>query len=620
MLRSVGDALGNCARHQALLDEAFAAQVSYLSTGSWYQHRHYNHLYFADTEKGFPPSNADALARAEISALQPLSFRATSWTAGDDKFFRERVRYLMELRLSNELVAAIPPEDWTSRKDELDAQLRQIHEKPDCDLIPPDDTMRSPAMDSFWKDVELDCKARLGFSAAEFRLRWLNHASCHLRSNEPWTAAEDKDLLKVAAKHHFMNWKAIAKDVNSGRSAVDLLRRYQTRWNSALQKSKWSEADDQELLNAVELFGDGNWVEIAHFLGHRQAIQCLHRYNKNLRPGLRHHSFSREEDKLLLLGVHAYGTSQWSKIRKYCFSEARFDTALRERHVNVLGRGFQVRPWTDAENDRLLSYVDAHGPGRWVIVAKAAMKDTRSAVQCWKQWRKLRKTEAEQHVERVMLSRTYAHGRSRHFSRKRKGDNGGSSGGHDDDAEDANDNSTLREQSHGDVEPCRQDKDGSTSAAGAEVAESLALGSGAETHVVRAGEVSRVERLGLKLGVGDIHRVRSTVSYRRNDADTGSRTGDSGDAGDSAEGFSDSEGEGEAGVGGARRAGPSRRIIRRVRFSESEVVALESYFRKDSYPSSDEIRHLARRLSTSIVRIRRWFQRARNKVAAQQRS
>ena len=50
---------------------------------------------------------------------------------------------------------------------------------------------------------------------------------------------------------------------------------------------KWTEEEDRRLREIVETFGAKNWKRLAMLLGTvRSDVQCLHRWNKVLRPGL----------------------------------------------------------------------------------------------------------------------------------------------------------------------------------------------------------------------------------------------------------------------------------------------------------------------------------------------
>ena len=61
----------------------------------------------------------------------------------------------------------------------------------------------------------------------------------------------------------------------------------------------WSEEEDKLLLNAVEKYGPKNWKSIATEVPNRNHVQCLQRYKKVLKPGLKRGGWTPQEDELL---------------------------------------------------------------------------------------------------------------------------------------------------------------------------------------------------------------------------------------------------------------------------------------------------------------------------------
>ena len=59
-----------------------------------------------------------------------------------------------------------------------------------------------------------------------------------------------------------------------------------TPHGSLSSRGKWTTAEDEILKNAVETFDGKNWKKISDMLEGRTDVQCLHRWQKVLRPGL----------------------------------------------------------------------------------------------------------------------------------------------------------------------------------------------------------------------------------------------------------------------------------------------------------------------------------------------
>ena len=53
-----------------------------------------------------------------------------------------------------------------------------------------------------------------------------------------------------------------------------------------LSRGKWTPKEDEVLKFAVTKHGGRNWKRIADYLEGRSDVQCLHRWQKVLRPGL----------------------------------------------------------------------------------------------------------------------------------------------------------------------------------------------------------------------------------------------------------------------------------------------------------------------------------------------
>lgn len=50
--------------------------------------------------------------------------------------------------------------------------------------------------------------------------------------------------------------------------------------------NKWTAEEDEVLREAVDKYGGKNWKKISDLLVERTDVQCLHRWQKVLRPGL----------------------------------------------------------------------------------------------------------------------------------------------------------------------------------------------------------------------------------------------------------------------------------------------------------------------------------------------
>ena len=80
---------------------------------------------------------------------------------------------------------------------------------------------------------------------------------------------------------------------------------------------KWTAEEDEELRLVVSQQGPKNWKKVAELLGDtRTDVQCLHRWNKVLKPGLHKGPGLEYEDAIVRDTVLKYGVGnvKWSSI------------------------------------------------------------------------------------------------------------------------------------------------------------------------------------------------------------------------------------------------------------------------------------------------------------------
>ena len=76
-------------------------------------------------------------------------------------------------------------------------------------------------------------------------------------------------------------------------------------------RGNWTIEEDELLREAVKKYGGRNWKKISDLIKDRTDVQCLHRWQKVLRPGLVKGPWTSEEDDKVLELVKKWGVKSW---------------------------------------------------------------------------------------------------------------------------------------------------------------------------------------------------------------------------------------------------------------------------------------------------------------------
>jgi len=307
----------------------------------------------------------------------PLYFKVRRWTPKEISSLIDGVR----IRKKQKLYFQISQN--SESKEDYDRKMREVHNKTDEDL-----EREVPMTQEDFGALSLD---NLQYrNPSEVQLRWINYERPSI-NKRPFTKEEDKKLLLLSKKYQEHNWEDIASELNTGRTPLLCIQRYQRSLNGQFLKKEWTKEEDEILMNAFKLHGDRNWQQVAEYLVGRTGQQCLHRWQKTVNPGIKKGRWTKEEDDLLIKAVEKYGKGNWIMIKKHV--PHRTDMQCRERYCNVLDPAINKSPWTPEEDARLFELCETLGMGKWSEIAKTM--GGRTDNQCWRRWKQVNKQSPE---------------------------------------------------------------------------------------------------------------------------------------------------------------------------------------------------------------------------------
>lgn len=334
-----------------------------------------------------PEANLDVILLKEQTVKEqvPKFAKQVKWSSKERELLARAVK-LQNLRMLYEQIVRQYPESLRHSMDqtstEVTSENRQLKRKLDDLKKLSDRDLHTNLHGLDWNAMSIQFLEHR--SPFDCKVQWLNHDHPAVNTAE-WTSQELAELHRIAGQFGFRNWPQIALKVGNGRTAFECFVQYKRKIAKSTGAHQWSEQEDFLLKEGIKLFGEENAQFVSNCIENVTPQQCISRWHKHLNVSVKRGKWTQVEDQALIQAVGLYGKQSWYKIRQLV--PGRTDIQCRERYCNVLDPELSKEPWSNSEDEELRRAVREYGAGKWSFISKNLPGRTDS--QCKRRWNRL---------------------------------------------------------------------------------------------------------------------------------------------------------------------------------------------------------------------------------------
>ncbi|XP_018403719.1 PREDICTED: uncharacterized protein LOC108780486 [Cyphomyrmex costatus] len=361
--------LEECEQKIKLLDEKLMKSTDESSSSSKLAISNAGIPYFKDKDYFSAPKNIDTKRKEAAGEVFLLNLKKPNRWSGKD-------REMLLSAINNQAIESVLSGGFNKEIDEStsDNQTKLVIPRNFNEMVGP-----LGARDFDWYKIsvmDFDNK----HSPGECKAMWNVYLHPAFRKNE-WTNAEDKNLLKCIREYKCQDWDAIARKLNTNRSAYQCFIRYNTIKKVPLAGQLWTRQEDKHLIkiiNAIKIGDYISWSEVANHFRHRTKQQIYVRWTYRKAPHLRKGRFTYQETTTLLKAVQKYGMD-FCKISSTVMPH-RTSIQLQERYQTVVSNVNNWNVWT-LNDDMMLINLQLKYSNDWSRIAKYFSDKTRTQVR-----------------------------------------------------------------------------------------------------------------------------------------------------------------------------------------------------------------------------------------------